>query len=459
MKNIRIYLVVAMLLLSGSCKNYLDIKPYGQTIPKTAEEFAALIHSHLNDIDYGGDLNILGNFTNIADYECLADNLDASLTAYPGGSGLPIYPLGKVNDVTCYRDLYQIIRDCNLVIGNMEGKDSEEGKEVMATAYTLRATCYYNLLRQYCEAYVPASADKALGLPIVTEFNIEEKAIRSDMKKTVNQIINDLNIAIRYNQRKDIYRYTVDVAKAYLARISFWSQDWDETIIQAKSLLEAYPLVEGQEYVNMIQDKYGRKSNVYIRSYIYSGNADLGYSTMRDMIKARPVSKSFVDLFPEKEGDIRYRISFDENRQVVKNMCARIRSAEMCLMLAEAYAHNGDETNALKYLNLLRSKRITPYVAYTNENLPPVNTENLIRTDATGKPLSRLMSAILCERQKELFVEGDRWFELKRNGCPEFWVAKNGLKYVTEKYMYTFPIPASEIILVLGMIQNKGYEY
>ena len=47
-----------MLMLLGvcfSCNSYLDLKPYGETIPKTPEEFSALLHSILNDIDYGTD--------------------------------------------------------------------------------------------------------------------------------------------------------------------------------------------------------------------------------------------------------------------------------------------------------------------------------------------------------------------------------------------------------------------
>ena len=64
------------------------------------------------------------------------------------------------------------------------------------------------------------------------------------------------------------------------------------------------------------------------------------------------------------------------------------------------------------------------------------------------------MSAILCERRKEFYIEGDRWFELKRNGRPEFWVANNG-----EKYLYTYPINKSDIDLYPGLvIQNPGYE-
>lgn len=93
-------------------------------------------------------------------------------------------------------------------------------------------------------------------------------------------------------------------------------------------------------------------------------------------------------------------------------------------------------TEALKYLNLLRSKRITQnYTAYTMDNLPEVAKQN-ITIDATGAPLSKLISAILCERRMELFLEGDRWFELKRNGRPEFWIAANG-KNMLQKSTFT----------------------
>jgi len=167
---------------------------------------------------------------------------------------------------------------------------------------------------------------------------------------------------------------------------------------------------------------------------------------------------SFIDLFTEKEADIRYALSFNKKREETKVLRGRVRCAEMVLMLAESYAQLSDTENALKYLNLLRSHRITPYIPYTLENLPEVNPDALIRVDATGKPLTRLMAAIMNERQKELFMEGDRWFELKRNGRPEFWVAKDGQKYVCQKFMYTAPIHRNDLELVPGMQQNPGYE-
>ena len=44
MKKKNIISIGLIALLCISCNNYLDIKPYGRTIPKTAEEFSALIH-------------------------------------------------------------------------------------------------------------------------------------------------------------------------------------------------------------------------------------------------------------------------------------------------------------------------------------------------------------------------------------------------------------------------------
>ena len=202
--------------------------------------------------------------------------------------------------------------------------------------------------------------------------------------------------------KKDIYRFKTEVAKAYLAKLYFWAQDWENVIPLAEELLKDFPLLQGDDYVKMIQDKATTQSNVFIRSYVFQG-ADNSETQVSSAIPYRPVNKSFIDLFTEKEADIRY-------------------------------------------------------IPYTLENLPEVNPDALIRVDATGKPLTRLMAAIMNERQKELFMEGDRWFELKRNGRPEFWVAKDGQKYVCQKFMYTAPIHRNDLELVPGMQQNPGYE-
>ena len=441
-----------------SCNSYLDLKPYGETIPKTPEEFSALLHSILNDIDYGTDRIIIGNSRSVLDYESYADNLDASLTIYPEGGQLDLYVAPRLNGYqNVYRELYEKIRNCNLIIENMKDQDTELGKDILATSYALRGVCYYNLLRWFCEPYDKAMAKTQLGIPLVSNFDMEALTDRSSMEKTVEFIRDDLKRAIGFNMKKDIYRFKTEVAKAYLAKLYFWAQDWENVIPLAEELLKDFPLLQGDDYVKMIQDKATTQSNVFIRSYVFQG-ADNSETQVSSAIPYRPVSKSFIDLFTEKEADIRYAVSLHTKREETKVLRGRVRCAEMVLMLAESYAQLSDTENALKYLNLLRSHRITPYIPYTLENLPEVNPDALIRVDATGKPLTRLMAAIMNERQKELFMEGDRWFELKRNGRPEFWVAKDGQKYVCQKFMYTAPIHRNDLELVPGMQQNPGYE-
>lgn len=98
---------------------------------------------------------------------------------------------------------------------------------------------------------------------------------------------------------------------------------------------------------------------------------------------------------------MRYAISFDEKRLNMKNIFSGVRSAEMCLILAESYAHQSNGTSeALSYLNQLREKRISDYVPYTLETLPEVNPNARIKVDATGASLTKLMSAIFDERRK-----------------------------------------------------------
>ncbi len=109
------FTVIALVLLAVSCNRYLDIKPYGQTIPETAEEFSALLHAHLDEIDYGEEV-VMGDGLEMADLECYADNLAANLTQYPGGNYISLY-IGEQLSAkqTLYTNLYAVIRDCNII--------------------------------------------------------------------------------------------------------------------------------------------------------------------------------------------------------------------------------------------------------------------------------------------------------------------------------------------------------
>lgn len=448
-----------------SCKEYLDVKPYGKVIPNTAEEFSALLHSTLQRIDEGNEAAMLGNCNSISMYESFTDNLDASLD---NGSPLAFYAGSRLNSfMNDYRDLYKIVRDCNLVIENINEKEAQSdlGKKVLGTAYAMRGICYYNLIRLFAEPYEKGKASSQPGVPLVDHFDMDEKTLRSDLQSCIDFIVSDLKKAIENNVTDNEFLFTADVSRAYLARTYFWGEEWDQAIEIADALLKKYPMIQGDEYVQMIQDQYNRKGNVLVRSYRFSGNGDVSYESNVKNLQSRPVSLDFMSLFTEREHDIRFNISFRNsltadinNWQNRKNCCGRVRTAEMCLILAESHAQLGHEQQALTYLNDLRSKRIENYVPVTLDELPAVNENSLIQEDAQGRPLTSLIQSILVERRKEYYMEGDRWFELKRNGRPQFWSASDGLKYVTQQFMYTAPLPKDDLIIVKGLKQNPGYE-
>jgi len=458
MKNkLFISIYCGLMILLASCNNYLDVKPKGKIIPETAEDFSTIIHYWLDQIEKGRDDVIIPNPEVMTTLEMFADDLNATLASNFGYTSIYVGSAINKNQAT-YKTLYSVIKDCNMVIGNMDDTESDLARTLLGTAWSIRSICYYNLMQRYCEPYQPETAKETLGLPLVDDFDMEAKPARANLKETAEFIEEGFRKALSYNVSNEDFIFTSSVTKAYFARFFFWTQDWNNAIIYAKEVLDKYPMLEADEYVNAINQKLEPTKNVIIRSYTNENDvASMGYLTAQTNVQKRPVCKNLVDLFGNTPNDIR-NSGFNTKRITTKVVTTKFRSEELCLIIAEAYAHLGKETEALEYLNLLRSKRITEnYIAYTMDNLPEVFKQN-ITTDATGTPLTKLMSAILCERRKELFLEGDRWFELKRNGRPEFWIAANGKKYVTEKYLYTFPIPKSDVNLFPGLIiQNPGY--
>lgn len=464
MKRKNIFLCAVFALCCMSCTDYLDIKPYGRTIPKTAEEFSALLHNHLNSIDTGSDNDILvGNASRITtwDLEC-GDDFETCLTSQ-GGTSLNYYVgdlVGSVSCTTMYSKLYTVIRDCNIVLNEMTEDGTTLANQVRATAYALRAVSYYQLLRMFCEAPQSGKFSQQQGVPLVVTFDLEERPVRRTMQETIDLIEDDLKKSIAYHNNEAIYRFTEDVCKGYLVRLYFWTEQWGQALPLAQELLKKYPLLNPDDFVSMMNTEYDLAGNQLLKAYRVvdeSGNTALG--NMKQILKPRPVSTRLLNLYSEedKKNDVRYTLSVNAQRVATKLFFCGMRAAEFKLIEAECYYHMNQEEKALISINELRSHRIKNYTDLTSDKLPAVSSGEIIREDAEGKALTPLMALILTERRKEMFLEGDRFFEMKRNGGPEFWTAYNGRKYTTLHFMYTFPIPINDIQIVDGLVQNPGY--
>lgn len=455
--------LTAACLLLASCDDFLDIKPYGKAIPETTEEFQALLNNMLDEIDGSGSVYTGANYiffsnTNVPVYEEIADNLETNITEMPLGNMLRSY-VGEivgasVSMLSPYSYLYRVISNCNIILDNYEdGRDTQDGQDIVGTCYALRGAAYYQLLRMYCAPI--GQENQELGVPIVATFDMEARPNRSTMTETIAQSEADFKRALDCHIQNEAYLFNDDVINACLCRLYFWAGRWSEAKSLADSLLEKHPLLSGTAYKTMETAQTGLVGNMLIRGDRLS---TYSFDQTNTYISARPLSVRFLRLFAEGNRDIRYGICVAKGRKNNKVFFASIRSAELALMSMECAYHLGDTDEALRELNDFRDHRITDNVHYTMSSLPAVDTSELIKVDCEGNALTPLIQAILNERRKEMYMEnGDRFFELKRNGRPEFWVMKQGLKYTTYKFMYTFPIPPSDIMLQPNMVQNPGY--
>jgi hypothetical protein len=133
-----------------------------------------------------------------------------------------------------------------------------------------------------------------------------------------------------------------------------------------------------------------------------------------------------------------------------------IRYADVILNLAEVYMYLNDDVNAIKYLDMVR----------TRANMP--NYATMITNSSYTSKYPTLKLAILHERRIELAFEHHRWHDLLRffdiSHLITYIHSKNQANYdnspltnFTSKDYY-FPIPLTEYNLdPVNMYQNPGY--
>ena len=121
----------------------------------------------------------------------------------------------------------------------------------------------------------------------------------------------------------------------------------------------------------------------------------------------------------------------------------KLRLADILLMEAEAYAHQGNAQQAASLVNQIRER------------------VNLKAIDASGD----MVEKVLHERRLELAFEGQRWFDLCRHGKVEQYMnavyAKDAgrleQKRLYDENSYLLPLPQTALDENINLEQNPGY--
>lgn len=320
---------------------------------------------------------------------------------------------------------------CPNGIDALNSDDQETVSQYLCNAYFGRALAYYQLVVRFAKDYEPSTAAEDLGLPIITEVNINTRTGRASIEDTYAFISENLDKALEYctSDEPSTDYISEPVIKFLQAKVAFDKHEYDDAISLAKEVIENYSFAlpvsqdefdaiwtedEGAEIVWKpycdTQENFSFGNFLTYGSGKYAPDWIPAKSTI-DMYDAAdyrlakwfrdpeaPVSNgdATVDdvlLFGKHQGNPNLMLSSDDAAHTYKQTPKVFRLAELYLIIAEAAYLNGDETTAKNYLGDLQE------------------TRGVARSATSG---SLLFTNIKDEWKKEFIGEGKRLICLKR---------------------------------------------
>ena len=320
---------------------------------------------------------------------------------------------------------YEIINNTNQVIywaprlKDQYPHDHDLIDNVTAAAYFSRALLHFDLCRVYGQNYTYTSDASHLGIAIRNRIpSLSEKISRSSVKDVYKQIINDLEEAIELysNCTYDAFRAGPISAKALLARVYLYMNNWTLAEKYASEVIKAKKLTSKDNYIDFFCDpeELGEESIFRLNGYKQTTTLKSFFDYQNPT--ARPTN-SLIGLY--QGTDVRKQLfsytyaGKDYTDVIMKYTCIKdvasddlkyynipiLRLSEMYLIRAEANVHLKEYSSAEADIKALISRATgTP-------------ADNITLNWNTDKELDRLINI---ERQKELCFEGHRIFDITR---------------------------------------------
>lgn len=363
-------------------------------------------------------------------------------------------------------DTYRIVTQANYVLDKIaEYKDQDNAKAngMRGRALFIRALSHFFALHVFAQAYNFTPDGSHPGIAYVTSSYRFEPATRLSVREVYDRVIADLNeaatlIPAGITSTLEISR---NAAKAILARVYLFKGDYAAAKSLAREISMAVPIMTGsnyparlytaQETEALLQLSPGRSTSigntsinqfpgVYFRTPIqFYATADIA-----NMITERPADsrKAWVTKVGTNWTITKFPtgVVADVTPAAQSYYMSVVRSSEMYLTAAEAYANLNMSDSAWFFLDAIRKRA---------DATAPSST-------ATGPAL---LDSIYKERRKELAFEGLRMFDLMRWKKPV-----NRLDFISPD-LQTLPYPSNKAISPIpttdvalgGMMQNPGY--
>ena len=467
MKFNKIFAVCALtsVMMFTACKNVIEVEPIFQ-------KDGAQIFTSLNDYQFsltgayalfrrtgyfGSGGQTTSTWANLPDM--MADNLvqtGEDLANWQPQTNW-VFTTDENDIEVAWIAAYSVISQANLTLRGIDAfasADAARVNRIKGQALAIRAMAHFDLLRFWGEEYDRNSSK--LGIPYVTEVDVELKPARLTVKQTWDKIFVDMLAAetalasvTGINTATNKSNLDVTAIRGLLARMYLYSKDYTLAESYASLVITAAPLASKANFPNIWKDASAAEVLWSVAFNAGEGSPATGvHAAANNRNRFRPTAA--LEATFDQVNDVRFASYFASralganNRRILTKYLGRgtavdnlvnwkaLRTGEMYLIRSEARARQGGakEVLGLADLNELRTARITGY------------TPVLL----VGNPL---LDAIELERRKELVGEGHRWFDLKRTSRnivrTERALNSTSLTLAPSSKYWVWPIPQGEI--------------
>lgn len=453
------FFIVLFAIATFSCKKFLDKKSDDRlATPSTLADLQALL-------DNATELNLLRTPALIEvssdDYFWLENNFNAAPTnlqeAYTWK--LKVYDFGESgNDWSKnYLPVYNA-NVCLDALKNIERTNSNGAawNNVKGSALFYRSYYFLQLAWAFANTYDESTSTTDLGIVLRLTSDPYAPSVRSTVRQTYDQIIQDTKEAAAYLPVAPVHPMRPSKVAAYglLARAYLSMRDYENAFKYSDSALKLKGnLMDFKVTCPDPCDVYSTSATASTPFKKFNSET-VFYTEMATTYTIHRPGTGRVDTalyqsfttndlrrnayFLTQNPYRRFKGSYSQGTVLFTG----IATDELYLIRAECYARSGDKVSALADLNLLLSKRY-------NSTFVPITA-----TDANDA-----LNKILIERRKELMFRGLRWADIKR-------LNKEGRNIILMRYLngtlitlspnsnyYALPIP-DDIIRQTGIQQN-----
>jgi hypothetical protein len=468
----------------SSCKKYLEITP----------QFVLgdnLVVSNLNGLEnavtgafsqmasanlYGG--GIIANSELLADWVAQGPGISAIQSDFALGP-MYIHQMNAYNSQAggMWGDGYAAINTANTVLQylpNFQSQNPTTCNVLKGECLFIRAAMHYEMVRMFAQPWGATSSNSQLGVPIrltIGTTSAGQSTPRSTVAQVYAQVIADLKSADSLLNPTSFPIGNPDwvskyAAEAFLAKVYFSQNDFADANAYATKVINnaSFGL---NDSVNTVYSELGNNDDKEIifqiintakndpaagplhgRFYILYGYTVAEYA----------MSPAFAPTLQSSEavGDLRYKKLFhnsfgayfcDKYNTQYTNV-AVVRLAEMYLTRAECEAQTGDLSDASTDYNKIRLRAG-------------------LQADLTMTQAG-LINGIRGQRDIELSMEGDHYFEVKRRvasymvnglpvGTPTTFNTPGAGPIAWNSPTMIYPIPQQEVQENKSMVQNPGY--